>query len=173
MGRETKQPQLNSYLQESRDNIKDIEGSLDRSRDKSIEEIEQMVKDIEQQGEPEVISVKLEPDIPEEPEAETKEGRKKSPLVFVSGKLYNCNEGAEINADEEDPNSAFQQLCGLNVIKNHSIPDTTTRSVKLIYVSKYYSQKSMSNTVLQKNCSFVLKFKLNVGFILSTRLYKL
>ena len=90
------------YSQENRDKIKDAEGSLDRSRDKSIEEIEQMVKEIEQQGEPEVTSVEFEPDIPEEPEAETKEGRKKMPLVFVASKLNNCSEDIERNADEQD-----------------------------------------------------------------------
>ena len=137
--------------------MKDVEGSLDRSRDKSIEEIEQMVKEIEQQGGSEVISVELEPDIPEEPEAETKE---KTPLALVTGKLNNCIEGIERNADEQDSDSTFQQLRGLNVIKDHSVPDSTTRSVKLIYVSKYYSQKSMSDTVLQKNCSFVLNSNL-------------
>ena len=145
------------YLQENREKAKDVEGSLDRSRDKSIEEIEQMVKEIEQQGGSEVISVELEPDIPEEPEAETKE---KTPLALVTGKLNNCSEGLERNVDEQDSDSTFQQLRGLNVITDHSFPDSTTRSVKLIYVSKYYSQKSMSVTVLQKNCSFVLKFKM-------------
>ena len=126
------------YLQENRDKVKDVEGSLDRSRDKSIDEIEQMVKEIERQGELEVISVEPEPDIPEEPEVETKEGTKKTPLVFVVGKLNNCNEGTERNVDEQGSGSTstFQQVPGLNVIKNHSIPDNATPSVKLIYVSK-------------------------------------
>ena len=142
-GSRDKTATVERYSQENRDKIKDVEGSLD-SRDKSIEEIEQMVKEIEQQGEPEVTSVEFEPDIPEEPEAETKEGRKKMPLVFMAGKLNNCSEDIERNADEQDSDSTFQQQHGLNVIKDHSVPDSTARSVKLIYVSKYYSQKSMS-----------------------------
>ena len=129
------------YLNENRNKVNDVEGSLDRSRDKSIEEIEQMVKEIEQQGEPEVVTVEPESDIPEEPETETKEGMKKTPLVFVVGKLYNCDEGTERNADEQYSNSTFQQIRG--PIKTGSIPETTTRSVKLIYVSKYSSQKSI------------------------------
>ena len=68
--------------------------------------------------------------------------------------------------------STFQQLRRLNVIKDHSVTDSTACSVKLIYVSKYYSQKSMSDTVLQKNCSFVVEFEfISVDFILSIMLY--
>ena len=117
---------------------KEEDEDLNKSRDKSVEEIEQMVNELERNNDSKVKSTDLQLGIPEELEVEI-EGLKNTPKTLVEDQFTNHDDLPERQNRSNNLNKleAYKLSKKAKVPNSHSSGNCEATLFRIIYVSKY------------------------------------